>query len=108
MENRFDKVLNNVMRWQEDTFPKATAKSKLLHLREEIEELLMEISNPNYCKEDIEDELADCYLLLFGASHKLGFSLTREILDIIEHKFYKNLGRNWQEPDENNVYRHIK
>lgn len=105
--NRLNGLIDQIIIWQNDTFPSATAKSKLLHLREEIEELLMEINNPNMCIEDLESEFADCFLLLFGAANKIGFTL-KDIQRIMSEKLNKNKMRNWQEPDENNVYRHIK
>ena len=58
---------NEITKWQEETFPNATASSKLFHLLEEIKELHEEILT------DIEGkkkrlEFADCFLLLFGAA----------------------------------------
>ncbi|NOS86037.1 MAG: DUF550 domain-containing protein [Ignavibacteria bacterium] len=97
-------LFNDIVNFQTTTFPNATLNSKLCHLREEMFELYeaCNIKNGN-----VEDEFADCFLLLTGAFHKAGFNFS-DIERIIRHKLKINKQRKWQEPDTNGVVKHIK
>lgn len=104
-------LLDRVVKWQDETFGKATPLSKLYHLREEIDELINELS-PLFPDEAIdgdkvEDEYADCFLLLYGSAHKFGLDWDKINL-AISRKMDKNERREWGEPDENGVVRHKK
>ena len=48
-------LLDRIVKWQDETFGKATPVSKLHHLREEIEELIAELS-PTFPDEEINKE----------------------------------------------------
>lgn len=100
-------LFDRIRTWQKKTFGKATAISKLHHLREELGELHMELVNPNQCPEDVEPEYADCFLLLIGSAAEYGMNLD-DINRIISEKMDVNESRTWGEPDENGVVRHIK
>lgn len=100
-------LLDRVVNWQDKTFGKATPKSKLIHLREEVEELLDELKRNSSNSNEIEDEYADCFLLLYGSAVKFGMDYDRINL-VISRKMDKNEKREWGTPDENGVVRHIK
>jgi len=100
---RYDQF-DAVTEWQRDTFGKATALSKLYHLKEEVEELISDIENGRDAK---WFEFADCFILLFGAAASDGMSY-ENCCDCIEDKFDILKSREWGEPDENGVVKHVK
>lgn len=116
-EEQFDAISN----WQKETFKQATPLSKICHLEEEIKELKEalineenarwndKVSSKEYSKifQNLNDEFADCFILLFGAAASRGYSY-RAICTHIDHKFEILKARKWGEPDENGVVRHIK
>jgi hypothetical protein len=70
------------------TFPKATAEHHILKLKQEVDEVLQDPTNPI--------EYADCLLALFGAAAKAGFTFD----DLIKHSIEKlNVvkSREWEE-----------
>lgn len=90
--------------WQEQTFGSATPLSKLVHLKQEIEELENDLKTNNPAK---KLEFADCFLLLFGAAASVGMTY-QDICDAIQEKHEINLKRKWGKPDINGVVNHIK
>jgi NTP pyrophosphatase (non-canonical NTP hydrolase) len=107
MELNFNTIYNELVAWQNTTFPKSDAISKLYHLKEEVVELIEELEESTSDTDKISKEFADCFLLLIGSANKCGFD-SDGILQLMKAKLTINKMRNWQEPDENNVYRHIK
>ena len=99
-----EQQFNSIVEWQRKTFPDATAYSKIKHLEEEIEELLIELAFQGSGK---NHEFADCFMLLFGAAATEGLSF-KEIFKAIDEKMTINLNRKWGKPDENGVVKHIK
>jgi hypothetical protein len=93
-----------VTEWQRETFGKATALSKLHHLKEEVEELISDIENG---REEKRFEFADCFILLFGAASSDGMSYD-DCCDCIDDKFDILKDREWGNPDENGVVKHVK
>lgn len=57
-----EKQFSEVTRWQKETFPNATALSKIHHLKEEVDELIIDLGIDGTNK---RLEFADCFLLLF-------------------------------------------
>lgn len=96
-------LFNKLTSWQRETFGQATVKSKICHLREEVEELLeaVERDSPNR-----RLEYADCFLLLFGAAEADGMMLD-DIESAIWEKLHINQKRKWGNPDKNGVVNHI-
>jgi hypothetical protein len=90
--------------WQAETFPDATASSKVQHLKEEVEELSIDVAIDGTEK---ELEFADCFLLLFGAAAKSGMSY-ESICQAIDRKMEINKKRQWGKPDVNGVVKHVK
>ena len=99
-KEQFEKIT----KWQKETFPNATAMSKLHHLKEEIEELQSDLENKRFYR---NLEFADCFLLLFGCAAADGFTY-EAICDSIEQKMELNFKRKWGTPDENGVVKHLK
>ena len=95
----------NIATWQRNTFGKATALSKVLHLEDEVKELKNDlIDNSN--RENVLHEFADNFILLFGAADSYGLSY-EEICQAIDSKMKINYKRNWGKPDDNGVVNHI-
>ena len=99
------KLIEEIHEWQKTTFPKSDALSKLEHLKEEVDELEVEVQI--FETKKVEAEFADCFILLFGAAFNAGFTF-ENIERLIQEKFEVNKGRDWGEPDEKGVIRHKK
>lgn len=102
-EGRFISITN----WQDKTFPNSTALSKVEHLKQECEELYLEIVGFHKANHKAGFELADCLILLYGVAAKLGLSYD-DINNVIDDKMKINMERKWGEPDANGVVNHIK
>ena len=88
--------------WGERTFPHATLSSIFNHMAEEVAELLEAI---RACDTDnIMEELADVQLMSIHIAHKLN----RPLIDAVVNKFNECQTREWGEPDELGIVRHIK
>lgn len=98
------KQFTEIVQWQNETFPDATALSKVAHLKEEIEELSIDVKIDSVNK---ELEFADCLMLLFGAAASSGMSY-EIICHAIDAKMEINRIRKWDKPDANGVVHHIK
>lgn len=104
--NQFTKISE----WQNETFPSATALSKVSHLKQEVSELFDELAkfeDGQLNEDDLKTEFADCFILLYGAASSFGLTLF-EINECINAKHNINLKRKWGKPDENGVVNHIK
>lgn len=99
-----EKQFNEVAAWQRATFGQATAFSKIEHLKEEIEELRIDLAIESA---DRRLEFADCFFLLFGAAAADGMTY-QDIIEAIDEKFAINKARKWGTPDINGVVNHIK
>jgi len=99
-----EKQFNEITIWQDKTFPKANALSKIHHLKEEVGELIQDLETKN---SERRLEFADCFLLLFGAANADGMSYT-DCCNAISEKFEIIKNRKWGNPDENGVVKHIK
>jgi len=98
------KQFKEITEWQKETFGKATAKSKVIHLLDEVLELKNDLDNNN---PDIRLEYADCILLIYGSAHANGMSY-EDICSAVDEKMKINKSRIWGKPDENGVVNHIK
>lgn len=99
-----EKQFQEVVEWQDKTFPSITTVSTLYHLKEEVEELRIDIINGDPKK---RIELADCFILLYGVARKEGMSFD-DIMKAIDEKMAINKARKWGEPKENGVINHVK
>ena len=98
------KQFEDIIKWQNETFGRASTMSKMHHLLQEIIELVEAIRSNDPNK---RLEFADCFLLLFGAAASDGMSYY-EICQAINEKMEINKKRKWGEPDKNGVVNHIK
>lgn len=79
--------------------------AKLSHLKEEVTELQVAVDNGN--KKEINDEIADCFMLLFDVAHDLKIT-ENDIIRFSRVKLGINKDRKWGKPDNNGVIHHIK
>lgn len=86
-------TFNYCTQWQRQTFPNATPQSCAAHLTEEVKELKNAIANNDIS--NIREEMADCFLLLFGIADRCGFGL-QSVESAIIDKMIINLKRKWQ------------
>jgi len=102
-------LLDEMHKWQMETFPSSNSISKLHHLSKEVVESIDALKNLGtvYSMEEVEMEYADCFILLFGSAMMLGMDMDK-IERIIRKKFEINKKRKWGKPDENDVVLHEK
>lgn len=98
------------MQWTKENFPASGAKASLIHLQEEIKEVIEEIDSefPTPTSEEgiALMEYADCFICLITAAGKSGFAI-QELFKAIENKMNINYKRKWVlNPD--NTYSHVK
>lgn len=79
--------------------------AKLSHLKEEVTELQVAVDNGD--KKEINDEIADCFMLLFDVAHDLKIT-ENDIIKFSQVKLGINKDRKWSNPDNNGVIHHIK
>ncbi len=99
MKNLFEEIT----KWQDSVFTKATPLSCVNHLEEEVGEL------KEKTEQGILDrhEVADCFFLLFGYCNKHGLKYEDLILLLVD-KFTIVKEREWGEPNEKGYVKHIK
>jgi hypothetical protein len=93
-----------ITEWQRQTFTEATTISKVEHLKEELEELVLDVT---LNKPGKRLEFADCFILLFGAAAVDGMSY-QDICEAIQEKFQINKLRKWGKPNGKGVVNHIE
>lgn len=93
-----------ITQWQRETFPGASPLSKIAHLKQEVEELRIDLAAGRPSR---KSEFADCFMLLFGAAASDGMTYD-DISACIDAKMEINKLRKWGTPDENGVVNHIK
>ena len=87
--------------WADETFPQSTAESVINHLKREIIELEEAVKNPTSF--NIQQEAADCQILLWHLAHKCHFNINEEAAD--KHRVNKH--RKWGKPDAEGVVEHV-
>jgi len=96
-------LYESVTKWQDEIFTKATPLSCVNHLIEEVAELKSDIQKG--CT--YSDEVADCFLLLFGVCNKFGMEWN-EVVAAIESKMVINRERKWGKVNELGYVKHIQ
>lgn len=85
--------------WGQQTFPQATTKSIVAHMRRELLEIEQAAT-----KDELAEECADVYLMLLHLAHREKFDLFLEA----RKKFGVCLTRKWGKPDAEGVVAHIR
>lgn len=109
MEETIESSVTRWMEWTQTNFPKSGAKSSLIHLQEEIKEVLEAIDDPT-TREHHEGialmEYADCFICLLTAAGKSGFTI-QELFKASQNKMNINYKREWI-LNADNTYSHVK
>jgi hypothetical protein len=92
----FNRLVDEIGKWQDATFPHATPASVAAHLRREAIELENHPENA--------EEIADIMFLCIGAARALKVNLS----EILALKFAINKARRWKAPDHEGVCEHEK
>lgn len=97
------------MQWTNVNFPKSGTEASLIHLQEEIKELLEAINDPakfEYNEGIALMEYADCFICLLTAAGKSGFTI-EQLFKAIQNKMEINYNRKWV-LNADNTYSHVK
>jgi NTP pyrophosphatase (non-canonical NTP hydrolase) len=98
-------MFNEITAWQRKTFKKATAQSAANHLKEEVQELILELGF--YDDEKKKAEYADCFLLLFGSAALSGMTYD-DICEAINKKMEVNKARKWGGVNDQGYVKHVE
>lgn len=99
-------MFEEITKWQSEIFTKATAQSASCHLREEVNELVHDLTW-GMGRERTVMEYADCFLLLFGSAKLFGLTYD-DICNAINEKMEINKKRKWGEVNEQGYVKHIE
>ena len=99
-----EELFNSITKLHRKTFPRWNLISCLMHLKDEIDEVKNSLAKN---LDDIPEEFADCFFLLFGAADRYGMNY-QDICNAIQAKFEKNKARTWGKPDDNGVVKHTE
>lgn len=98
-------MFEEITAWQKQVFTKATAQSAASHLKEEVEELLHDLTWDKPIKLTT-GEYADCFLLLFGSASLYGLTYA-DICKAINDKMEINKQRKWGEVNKDGYVKHV-
>lgn len=87
----FEIAIEDIQKWQEETFPGVTPQAAFERLEDELNELRDELTG-HYRGEDALDEVADCMIVLCQIAKAVGGSLPAAV----KRKMDKNLNRAWK------------
>jgi hypothetical protein len=99
-------LFDELLVWQRQAFPDATSLSSALHLKEEVDELIVDIQT-NVPDIRRRFEFADCFFLLYEAAALAGMTY-RDILNCIGDKLEINKNRKWGKADKDGVVKHVE
>jgi hypothetical protein len=114
MENKqptFEEVFKDFAQFSKDTFVKSTASSSLIHLRDEIDEVVSELwlkdrQPGTFNRKELLAEYADCFLCLISSATRADVTV-EELVKAMDEKTQINKGREWTERP-NGTYKHVK
>ncbi len=100
-------IFKQITDWQSETFPASTALSSAIHLKKEVDELILAIQRGD--KENIDEELADCEFMLFSIANKVGLDYNQLTYQVqLKLKLMVNKSRVWNKPDADGCVHHSK
>lgn len=104
-----DELQKEITEWANATFGyngTSSIVSSLCHLEDEVRELRQAVEQ-SASKEEVLKEYADCLIILLHTARSLGFSVPA-LETGVRFKFLINTLREWGEPDEPDVVKHIE
>lgn len=75
MSKTLDEFQREVGQWGQATFPQSKLLSIIRHFEEEARELVDAMEHPTKSIQEVDEEAADCFLLLLHYCHRRGVSL---------------------------------
>lgn len=97
-------LMDDIHQWASTTFPHQNSFSKIAHLQDEINEVKEALNN--HCKDEIKEEIADCFILLYNLA-SLNDMSAKDLYLEVKKKMEVNKSRHWGNPDEKGVCHHI-
>jgi len=112
MNEELQRLMDEVSEWQHKTFHTVECVNISRHLEKEAKELTeaIEIHNEKGTVEtlwNMEEEMADCLILLVSCAKKAGFDSGR-LLSAAYSKLHINKRRKWGEQNEDGTFTHIE
>ena len=102
-------LMIEISTWSSQQFPTLVGTrgiiAKLSHIKEEVTEVQSAVDYDD--KKEINDEIADCFMLLFDVAHDLKIT-ENDIIKFSRAKLGINKDRKWGKPDNNGIIHHIK
>jgi NTP pyrophosphatase (non-canonical NTP hydrolase) len=102
LSKTLDEFQREVGEWGEKTFPQSNLLSIIRHFDEEASELVGAMEHPTKDFPDIDEEAADCFLLLLHYCHRRGVSL----MELAEWKMLINRERKWTKDSGKGYVKH--
>jgi NTP pyrophosphatase (non-canonical NTP hydrolase) len=75
-------ISNKINEWHKKAFPECTVESIMDKVKEEYSEFVLSVGQGK--KDDISDEIADCFIVLISAARILGVDIEMAINDKFE------------------------
>jgi NTP pyrophosphatase (non-canonical NTP hydrolase) len=100
---------NDNAEWSLKTFGPSNTRSNMLHLRDEVDEVITGIENLKKYqdRQDVMTELADCFILLLQATDNFGMPF-QDLFERAKDKMIINKQRTWHKPDAQGRCFHVK
>jgi NTP pyrophosphatase (non-canonical NTP hydrolase) len=103
MGKTLDQMQSEIGQWGDSVFPKRTSVSVAAHFEEEAGEFMAALRSGE--REQAEEELADCFILLMQFAHVSGLRLS----EVAERKMTVNRARTWRsEPEPAGHTKHVE
>ena len=102
----FEDIIDRHLEFCSDTFPKGTAKGALIHLRREIDEVMVELEIEDTADSKLVEEYADCLMCLIDSANRAGIP-PAVLFRMMENKICINEDRKWKYNGDGS-YSHIK
>lgn len=105
MINKLEELETKRFEWSILNFKDATPESSLIKLKDEIDEVYIELVKKQD-RDHLMEEYADCLMCLFDSAGRAGITV-HDLTEAFEKKLIKNKSRRWlKNPD--NTYSHLK
>ena len=99
LSNDWNDLQKRLSNWADKTFPGSTLVGKFDHVKEELEEIILEPDNIV--------EWADAFMIMMHSLADRNYTMD-DLFSAIERKHAINLNRKWGPPDANGKRNHIR
>lgn len=110
--NKMKKLMKIINKWSDDTFDNGNHNNRrslsvAYHLKKEIDELIESLEKSFDNKEQVNEEIVDCFMQLLDIATLYGLN-SDELISKSYEKLEINKNRKWGKPDGNGVVEHIR